>query len=132
MIVAKKGKISDALILATPSVPCPTRYRARFASLVKAYRLLDSKASWNEQRLEQKRRVQSIRINLLNQITALSQGRVTIDMSATRHTRLRLRTGRLVSVIVGLLFHNDESFCTLREKAWVQLEETVIVSRCLR
>lgn len=103
-IIAKEGKISDALILATPSVPCPTTYRARFGSLVKAYRLLDYKATWNEQRLEQKHRVQSIRINLLNQIAAHSRGRVTIDMSPTRHTRLRLRTGRIVSVIVGLLF----------------------------
>jgi DNA invertase Pin-like site-specific DNA recombinase len=103
MIIAKEGKISDALILATPSVPCPTTYRARFGSLVKAYRLLNYKATWNEERLEQKRRVQSIRINLLNQVTALSRGRVTIDMSPTRHTRLRLRTGRLVSVIVGLM-----------------------------
>ena len=104
MIIAKEGKISDALILGTPSVPCPTTYRARFGSLVKAYRLLDYKATWNEQRLEQKRRVQSIRVNLLNEIAVLSRGLVTIDMSPTRHTRLRLRTGRLVSVIVGLLF----------------------------
>jgi len=103
-IIAKEGKLSDALILATPSVPCPTTYRARFGSLVKAYRLLGYKTTWNEQRLEQKRRVQSIRINLLNKIAALSRGRVTINMSPTRHTRLRLRTGRLVSVIVGLLF----------------------------
>ena len=103
-IIAKEGRISDALILATPGVPCPTTYRARFGSLVKAYRLLDYKATWNEQRLEQKRWVQSIRSNLLNQIATLSRGRVTIDMSPTHHTRLRLRTGRLVSVIVGLLF----------------------------
>jgi DNA invertase Pin-like site-specific DNA recombinase len=103
-IIAKGGKISEALILATPGVPCATTYRARFGSLVKAYSLLDYKTTWNEQRLEQKRRVQSIRSNLLNQIVALSRGDVTIDVSPTHHTQLRLRTGRLVSVIVGLLF----------------------------
>jgi len=104
MIIAKGGKILDALILATPGVSSPTTYRARFGSLVKAYSLLDYKTTWNEQRLEQKRRVQSIRSDLLNQVVALSRGDVAIDMSSTHHTQLRLRTGRLVSVIVGLLF----------------------------
>jgi len=104
MIIAKEGRISEALIRATPNVPCPQIYRARFGSLVNAYRLLGYNCIWNEQGQEQKRRVRSIRSNLLSQITALSRGRVTINMSPTRHTRLRLRTGRLVSVIVGLLF----------------------------
>jgi hypothetical protein len=81
MIIAKGGKILDALILATPGVSSPTTYRARFGSLVKAYSLLDYKATWDERRLEQKRRVQSIRSNLLNEIAALSRGGVTIEIS---------------------------------------------------
>ena len=101
MIAAKEGKISTALIKATPNVPSPQTYRARFGSIVKAYRLLGYKAIWNERRLEQKHRVQAIRSNLLSEVVALSGGRVTIDTSSTRHTRLRLRTGRLVSVIVA-------------------------------
>ena len=101
MIIAKEGKISIALIMATPNVPSPQTYRTRFGSIVNAYRLLGYKAIWDEQRVEQKHRVQSIRSNLLSQIAALSGGRVTIDISPTHHTRLRLQTGRLVSVIVG-------------------------------
>jgi DNA invertase Pin-like site-specific DNA recombinase len=101
MIAAKEGKISTALITTTPDVPSPQTYRARFGSIVKAYRLLGYQATWNERRLEQKHRVQAIRSNLLREIVALSERRVTIDTSPTRHTRLRLRTGRLVSVIVA-------------------------------
>jgi hypothetical protein len=59
--------------------------------------------------------------NLLIQIAALSRGRVTINMSPMHHTRLRLRTGRLVSVIVGLLFeYKGEPVCAeLRQIALV-------------
>jgi len=70
MIIAKEGKISEALIRATPNVPCPQTYRARFGSLISAYRLSGHKTIWNEQRQEQKRRVQSIRSNLLIQVAA--------------------------------------------------------------
>lgn len=101
MIIAKEGRISTALIVATPNVPSPQTYRTRFGSLVNAYRLLGYKATWDEQNVDQKRRVQAIRSNLLSQIAARSGGRVTIDMSPTRHTRLRLRTGRLVSVVIS-------------------------------
>ena len=100
-IAAKEGKISTALITATPNVPSPQTYRARFGSVVKAYRLLGYKAIWDERRLEKKHQVRTIRNELLREIAALSGGRVTIDTSSTRHTRLRLSTGRLVSVIVA-------------------------------
>jgi hypothetical protein len=46
MIIAKEGKISEALIRATPNVPSPQTYRARFGSLVNAYRLSGYKATW--------------------------------------------------------------------------------------
>jgi DNA invertase Pin-like site-specific DNA recombinase len=101
MILAQEGKISTALIMSTPNVPSPQTYRTRFGSLVNAYRLLGYKSTWNEQHVEQKHRVRAIRNNLLNQIAALSGGRVTIDISSTRNTRLRLKTGRLVGVRVG-------------------------------
>src|SRR5258708_19370254 len=104
MIAAQQGRISIALIEATPNVPSPQIYRARFGSLVKAYRLSGYKAIWNEQRVEQRHRVQAIRSNLLSQIAAFSGGRVTIDISPTRHTRLRLRTGRLAGVIASPCF----------------------------
>ena len=100
-ILAKEGKITIGLIVGTPNVPSPQTYRARFGSLVTAYRLLGYKTIWNEQRVEQKHRVQAIRSELLNQIAEVSGGRVTVDKSPTRHTRLRLRTGRLVSVVVS-------------------------------
>ncbi len=130
IIAAQQGRISIALIAATPNVPSPQTYRTRFGSLVKAYRLLGYKAIWNEQRVEQKYRVQAIRSNLLSQIAALSGGRVTIDISPTRHARLRLRTGRLVSVIASrCLFGYNSSLRWLVKPVPAERKYIALVAR---
>ncbi len=130
MIAAQQGRISIALIAATPNVPSPQIYRARFGSLVKAYRLSGYKAIWNEQRVEQRHRVQAIRSNLLSQIAAFSGGRVTIDISPTRHTRLRLRTGRLVCVIASrCLFGHNGSLRWLVKPVPAERKHIALVAR---
>jgi DNA invertase Pin-like site-specific DNA recombinase len=130
IIAAKQGRISIALIAATPNVPSPQTYRTRFGSLVKAYRLSGYKAIWDERRVEQKYRVQAIRSNLLSQIAALSGGRVTIDISPTRHARLRLRTGRLVSVIASrCLFGYNGSLRWLVKPVPAERKHIALVAR---
>lgn len=103
-ILAKEGRITNALIVATPNAHAPYTYRRRFGSLVRAYRLVGYKATWDEQRLEKKRRVQALRNTLMGRIRELSGGRVSIQTGPTHHSQLRLRNGRLVTVVVCRCF----------------------------
>ncbi len=101
-ILAKEGRITIGLIEHTPNTPSATTYRAHFGALSRAYQLVGYDGYWNGAWIEKRRHIQVLRNNLMSEIVAVSGDRVSIEnRGPTRRTRLRLRNGRLVTVLAS-------------------------------
>ncbi len=102
-ILAKEGKLSMQLIENTHGIASLTTFRARFGSISRAYELagyVGHDGYAREGRLEEIRNIRRIRAELMNEIVALSDGRVSVEARGLRfRTRLRLHNSRLVSVV---------------------------------
>ena len=95
------GKITINLLQREPTVPSAPTYRARFGSLSRAYQLIGYR-SWPTGWIETRRRIQSLRSDLMNKIVALNPTRIEIeDRGNGYRTRLRTHEGRLLSVVAS-------------------------------
>lgn len=100
-LLAQHGRINISLITRCPDVFSAAVYRVRFGSLSRVYQLLGLSKTRDELWLKKIRNIQRLRTTLMDRIVSLSGGRVSVDMSRPRHTRLRLRNGRLVTVLAS-------------------------------
>jgi DNA invertase Pin-like site-specific DNA recombinase len=108
-ILAKEGRLSMDLIERTPGLPSATTIRARFGSLSRAYELVGYQRGGYTRpgRLAELRNVRRIREEFMAKIVALSEGRVEVENRGSRFlTRLRLRGGRRVAVVVSRSFRS--------------------------
>lgn len=105
--LAREGKLSMTIIENTPGLPSPSAYRDRFGSVSRAFQLAGFVAYngyTRPGRLEELRKLRDMRTNLMKEIVALSNRRVSIEDRGLRF-RTRLRFGRRrVSVIFARYF----------------------------
>lgn len=109
-ILAKQGKLNPKLIESTPGAASSSTLRSRFGSISQAYELVgyvDRDGYSRKGRIDELRTIRRMREALLNDIVAQSEGRVKIEDRGTRFaTRLLLRGGQRVAVIVSRFFHS--------------------------
>jgi DNA invertase Pin-like site-specific DNA recombinase len=108
-ILEKEGKLSTDIIENTPGVASPTTFRTRFGSISRACELAGYVAPngfARQGRLEELRNIRRMRAELINEIVAQSDGRVSVEARGLRfRTRLKLRN-RLVAVVVCRYFRS--------------------------
>jgi hypothetical protein len=101
-LLAQKGRLSLRLVKESPDVPSPSTYRLRFGSLRKAYELTGYGHPEQFGSIDLRRRTQALRDELIARIAALFPNDVSIVRPGGRwRTRLRMRNGGLVSVLVA-------------------------------
>ncbi len=101
-LLASKGRLSLRLIKNSPGVPSPSTYRLRFGSLRRAYELIGYGGPEQFGAIDLRRRIQALRDGLINQIAGMFPNEVSIVRRGGRwKTRLRLRNGWMVSVLVA-------------------------------
>jgi DNA invertase Pin-like site-specific DNA recombinase len=100
-LLAREGRLSLRLVKASPGVPSPSTYRGRFGSLRRAYELIGYGRPDQFGSIDLRRRTQALRDELIARIAALFPNDVSIVRRGGRwRTRLRLRSGLIVSVLV--------------------------------
>ena len=101
-LLASKGRLSLRLIKNSPGVPSPSTYRLRFGSLRRAYELIGYGRPEQFGAIDLRRRTQALRERLIAQIAGMFPYEVSIVRRGGRwRTRLRLRNGWMVSVLVA-------------------------------
>jgi DNA invertase Pin-like site-specific DNA recombinase len=101
-LLASKGRLSHILIKNSPSTPSPSTYRHRFGSMRRAYELIGYGRPAQFGPIDLRRRTQALRNKLITQIVAMFPGEVSIARRGRRwRSRLRLRDGLMVSVLIG-------------------------------
>lgn len=101
-LLASKGRLSLSLIKNSAEVPSPSTYRLRFGSLRRAYELIQYGRPEQFGPIDLRRRTQALRDELIAQIVAMFPGEVSIARRGGRwRSRLRLRSGLMVSVLIG-------------------------------
>jgi DNA invertase Pin-like site-specific DNA recombinase len=98
----RHGKVTTSLLQENAITPCGTTYRVRFGTLSRAYELIGYSGSWPEEWLRARRRIQTLRTELINKIVELNPTRMIIENRGYKY-RARLRTydGMLVSVVAS-------------------------------
>ena len=105
VILAREGRLTMELIKNAPHAPSATTFRTRFGSLGRAYELVGYDCHGHDGWLEKFRRIRTLRENLMREIVSLPGACVRVDDRGGRfRTRLRLRGGRLISVIASRCF----------------------------
>ena len=101
-LLASKGRLSRAVIMDSAEVPCPSTYVYRFGSLKKAYGLIGYDRPEDFGPLDLRCRTQALRDELMARIAAMFPDDVSITRPGGKwRTRLRLRRGLTVSVLIG-------------------------------
>jgi DNA invertase Pin-like site-specific DNA recombinase len=104
-VLAKEGKLTIDLIEGTSGAPAASTYGARFGAVSRAYELIGYDGSWNRGSLENRRNVRVLRNDLIREIVATFPESISIERRGpTFRTRLRLRNGRLISVMASRCF----------------------------
>jgi len=101
-LLAAEGRLSLHLIKSSDGIPSPTTYKNRFGSLRRAYELIGYGHPHQFGPIDLRRRTQAFREELMERIAAMFPGDVSIVRRGGRwRSRLRLRSGLMVSVVVG-------------------------------
>ncbi|MGD1025546.1 MAG: recombinase family protein [Candidatus Sulfotelmatobacter sp.] len=100
-LLARKGRLSLQLVKEDPETPSPSTYRGRFGSLRRAYELIGYGRAEDFGQIDMRRRTRAIREELINKIQVMFPTEVSMVRRGGRwRSRLRLKNGRFVSVIV--------------------------------
>jgi hypothetical protein len=100
--LGRYGKLTTHLLQRNMTTPCGTTYRVRFGTLSHAYELISYSRSWPEGWLQARRRIQTLRTELIKKIVELNPTRIIIENRGYKyHARLRTHDGMLVSVLVS-------------------------------
>ncbi len=101
-LLASEGRLSLSLIKKSADVPSPSTYRHRFGSLRRAYEQIGYGHPSQFGPIDLRRRTQALREWLVDQITAMFPGEVSIVRRGRRwRSRLRLTRGPVVSLLVA-------------------------------
>ena len=101
-LLARRGRLSLEIIKNAASAPSPSVYRGRFGSLRRAYELIGYGKPADFGRIDLRRRTQALRNGLMEQITNLFPGRVSIMRRGGRwRSRLHVQDGGTVSVLIA-------------------------------
>jgi hypothetical protein len=104
-ILNQKGRLSLNIIKNFPGVPSVSVFRERLGGLLRAYEALGYKSTYQFETVAAKRRIRSIRTELLAQIVEMFPGRVSIFQRGTRYRNLLKFENRLmVSVNIARSF----------------------------
>jgi hypothetical protein len=98
-LLAREGRLTLALIQQA-DLPSPSTYRRRFGSLRRAYELIGYGTAEDFAPCDLRRRIQAQREDLMQQLVGLFPRYLTVIRRGGRwRSRLRLRTGRFISVV---------------------------------
>jgi len=101
-LLAKKRRLSLALIQNSKDVPSPSTYRHRFGSLRRAYELIEYGRPDQFGPIDLRRRTQALREELVSRIAALFPDHVSIVRRGGRwRSQLRVTNGSIVSVLIA-------------------------------
>ncbi len=101
-LLATEGRLSLQLVKTSSHLPSPSTYRLRFGSLRHAYELIGYRRPGDFGPIDLRRRTQALRDDLIRQIVETHSKDVSVVRRGGRwRTRLRLRNGRIVSVLVS-------------------------------
>ena len=102
MVLAREGRLSLSLVKNSPETPSPSTYRKHFGSLRRSYELIGYGQPNHFGPIDMRRRTGALRDELIAAITALFPEDVFVVRRGGRwRTRLKLRNGRIVSVLVA-------------------------------
>jgi DNA invertase Pin-like site-specific DNA recombinase len=102
LLLSREGRLSLRLIKNSSDVPSPSTYRQRFGSLRRAYEMIGYGRPEQFGPIDLRRRTQALRNELIAQIAAMFPDDVSVVQCGGRwRTRLRLRNGVIVSVLVA-------------------------------
>jgi DNA invertase Pin-like site-specific DNA recombinase len=100
--LGRYGKLTTRLLQRNMTTPCGTTYRVRFGTLSHAYELIGYSGSWPEEWLQARRRIQTLRTELINKIVELNPTRIIVENRGYKYrARLRTNDGMLVSVLAS-------------------------------
>ena len=100
-LLARQGRLSYRLVKEGPETPSPSVYRGRFGGLQRAYELIGYGGAEDFGQIDMRRRTRAIREELVNKIQVMFPNEVSIvRRGGIWRSRLRLKNGRFVSVIV--------------------------------
>jgi len=101
-LLAAKGRLSRRVLRDSPEVPSPSTYIYRFGSLYRAYELIGYGHAEDFGPVDLRRRTQALREELIARIAAMFPDDVSITRPGGQwRTRLQLRSGLMVSVLIG-------------------------------
>jgi DNA invertase Pin-like site-specific DNA recombinase len=104
-ILNQKGRLSLNIIKNFPGVPSVSVFRERFGGLLRAYEVLGYKSTYQFETVAVKRRIHSMRTELLSQIVGMFPGRVSIFQRGRRYRDLLKFENRvMVSVSIARSF----------------------------
>ncbi len=106
-LLASKGRLSLSLIKEADGTPSPSTYRHRFGSLRRAYELIGYGHHDQFGPIDLRRRTQALRDGLIARIASMFPDEVSIIRPGGRwRSRLRLRDGLMISVLIGRAVHS--------------------------
>jgi DNA invertase Pin-like site-specific DNA recombinase len=101
-LLASERRLTLTLIKHSPSVPSPSTYRNRFGSLRRAYDLIGYGHPAHFGSIDTRRRTRALREELIAELVTMFPNDLSIVRRGGRwRTRLRLRNGVIVSVLVA-------------------------------
>jgi DNA invertase Pin-like site-specific DNA recombinase len=106
VLLASKGRLSRDVVRDSAGVPSPSTYVYRFGSMQRAYELIGYRHPEDFGPSNLRRRTQALREELIARIAAMFPDDVSITRpGGSYRTRLRLRSGLMVSVVIGRPIH---------------------------
>jgi len=105
-LLASKGRLSRSVVRDSAEVPSPSTYVYRFGSMERAYELIGYCHPEDFGPTDLRRRTQALRTALIARIAAMFPDDVSITRPGGKwRTRLRLKSGLTVSVLIGRPIH---------------------------
>lgn len=100
--LARYGKLTSSLLRKNETTPSSHTYHVRFGTLSRAYQLIGYSGFWGEEWLQARRRIQSLRTELIKKIVELNPNQIILENRGYKYRdRLRTFDGRLVSVLAS-------------------------------
>jgi DNA invertase Pin-like site-specific DNA recombinase len=101
-LLASEGRLSRRVVRESAELPSPSTYLYRFGTLQRAYELIGYSNPEDFGPLDLRRRTQALRDKLIARIAAMFPDDVSVTRPGGKwRTRLRLRNGLIVSVLIG-------------------------------
>jgi DNA invertase Pin-like site-specific DNA recombinase len=129
-LLASKGRLSRSVVRHSAEVPSPSTYVYRFGSLARAYELIGYCHPEDFGPTDLRRRTQALRSALIARITVMFPDDVAITQPGGKwRTRLRLRNGLTVSVLIGRPIHRKRTIRWRIEPRRLECENVTLLAR---